>query len=143
MPRTRTKRTVALVAQSRNRRHIQQPRVLRSVRSVAGQAALGFDGSMLVHKWAANVSVALGADSILIFSGAQIVWSECAVHVVTIGALDQTLIHPVMDGHIELRLLVGVALIAESGLRGFQQAVVLAVVDAMATDAAQIGPGMG
>ena len=61
-----------------------------------------------------------------------------------VAALDQALVHAVVEGHIEGRLHVGVALEAERGLRGLEQVLrSLAGVDAMATDAAYPRLGVG
>ena len=64
---------MALVAQQGDRRHVQQPRILRSVWRVAGGAALSPDRSMLEGKWPAHIGVALGADRVLVFSGPLII----------------------------------------------------------------------
>lgn len=143
VPRARAQRTVALIAQRCDGRHIQQPRILRSVRRMAGQAALGLYRSMLIHERSANICVTLGADCILVCSRPQIVRSERAVYIVAIRALDQTLIHAVMNRHVELRLLVRVALVAKRGLSGPEQVLlILALVDAVAGGAADVGFGM-
>ena len=59
-----------------------------------------------------------------------------------VAALHKAFVHLVVKGHIELRLLVGVALEAKRRLRGLQQLLFLAVVNAVATDAAHIGLGV-
>ena len=76
---------------------------------------------VLIHKRTANFGVALGADRVLVSSGLQVAVPEGAVRVVTVAALDQALIHLVVEGHVELRLLVGMALEAELGLRSLEQ----------------------
>src|ERR1035438_2684583 len=64
------------------------------------------------------------------------------MHVVAVGALDQAFIHLVVYRHVELRLLVGVALVAERGLRRLEQRLLLATVDVVAADATDAGFGM-
>ena len=134
---------MALVAQRVDIRHVQQPGVLRSMRCVARQASLRLDRSVLVHVRPAYLGVAFGADRILIGCRLQIAVPEGAVNVMTVGALDEALVHPVMEGHIECRLHIIVALEAERGLRRLEQRLFLAAVDVVATDAADGGLGMG
>jgi hypothetical protein len=64
------------------------------------------------------------------------------VRVVTIGALNKSLIHFVVEGHGELRLDIGVALVAKLRLRRFEQVLYPAVVNIVAADAAHIAPGV-
>jgi hypothetical protein len=64
--------------------------------------------------------VAARADGVLICSGTQIVVAEGAVRVVAIAALDEPFIHAMMEWHIESRLYIRVALIAELGLVGLE-----------------------
>ena len=71
---------------------------------------------MLINPRPARLGVALGADRILIRGRLQIVVPKSAVGVVAIGALDQALVHLVVEGHVERRLHVRVALEAERWL---------------------------
>ena len=136
-------RTVALVAQRVDIRHIQEPCVLRSVRSVTSEAAFSFHRGVLIDKWSARFCVAFCADRILIGGGLQVVVPECTVRVVTVAAFDQLFIHLVVKRHVELRLYVRVALEAELRLRRLQQVGLgVARVYAMATGAAYAGLGM-
>ena len=135
-------RAMALVAEGVDRRHIQQPRILRSVRCVATHASFRLDCGMLVHEWSACLGVALGANRILIRCGLEVVVPEGAVSIMAVAALDQTLIHLVVERHIECRLHVGVALEAERRLRSLEQCILLAVVDVVATGAADVGLGV-
>jgi len=96
--------------------HIQQPGVLRAVRSVAGQASLRLDRCVLVNERTAHIGVALGANHILIGRGPQVVIPKGAVNVVTVVAFDHAFVHRMVERHIERRLHVGVALEAERGL---------------------------
>jgi len=52
-------RAMTLVAQHADAGHIQQPGVLRAVRSVAGQASLRLDRCVLVNERTAHIGVAL------------------------------------------------------------------------------------
>ena len=133
---------VALVAQGVDRGHIQQPGVLRAMRSVAGQAALRLDRGVLVHEWPAVLHVALGADRILIGRGPDVVVPKGAVNIMAVAALDQAFVHLVVEGHIECRLHIGVALIAERGLGRLEQRLLLAAVNVVAADAADARLGM-
>jgi len=132
-----------LVAQSGDSRHIQQTRVLGSVGRMASRASLHLDGCMFEHERSARLGVALGANRVLIGGGLQIVVSEGPVNVVTVAALDQAFVHLVMEGHVEVRLDVGVALEAELGLTGLQQVLILGGMNIVTADAAHIGLGVG
>ena len=105
---------------------------------VAGCASLGPDRSMLEGERSAHIGMALGADCVRILRRPDIVGKKTAVHVVAVGALDQAFIHLVMDRHIELRLLVSMALVAERGLRRLEKLLFLAAMDVMAADAADV-----
>ena len=72
-------------------------------------------------------------------SGPQVAFLKGAVHVVAVAALDEPFVHFVMERHIKLRLLVGMALVAERGLGGLQQVLlILALVNAVAAHATHI-----
>jgi len=135
---------VALVAERVDRRHIQQSRVLRTVRSVAPRAAFRLHRSVLVHKGPARLRVAFRADPILIGGGLQVVRLEGAVRIVAIAAAHRAFIHRMMERHFESGLLIAVALEAELGLFGHQQVLIrLGVMDAVTAGAANIGLRMG
>ena len=118
---------------------IEQARVRSAVREMACDAAFGFDDRMLISKRSAFFHVALGADQVLLRRGAEVLLVKCSVRIVAIGALDQPFLHFVMEGHVELRLGVGVALEAEVGLSDLQLVLlVLTAVNAVAADAAYV-----
>ena len=120
-------------------RAIEQPRIRSAVREVAGRAAFGLDDIVLIDKRPGCLGVALGADRIHLRRGTKILLVECAVRIVAVGALHQSFFHLVMEGHVELRLGVGVALEAEFRLRNLQQLLlVFAVMNAVAADAAHV-----
>jgi hypothetical protein len=134
---------MALIAQLVDIGDIQQPGVLRAVRSMAGYATFTLDRSMFEHEGATGFRVALGADCILIGGGLEVVVPEGAVGVVAVGALDQAFIYPMMKGHIEGWLHVCVAGKAELRLRHLQQGRVgCGVMHAMAAEAANICLGV-
>lgn len=134
---------VALIAQRVDGRHVQQTRVLRAMGGVAGDAAFGLDRGVLENKGTTLLHVALGADGILIGSGLDIVLPEGAVRIVAVAAGNQAFFNLVVEGHGELRLDFGVALEAELGLRSLEEMIlVLALVNAMAAYAADIGLGV-
>ena len=131
---------MTLVAQHVDVRHVQQARILRAVRTVARRASFRLDRGMLVNERPTHIRVALGADLVLIGRGPQVIVPEGTVHVVAVAALDQPLIHPVMERHAERRLYVTVALIAERRLRGLEQVLRrLAVVNAVTACATDTG----
>lgn len=143
MYRTRPNRTVALVAQRGNARHIQQPGVLRSMRSVATHAAFRPHRGVLKDERSARFHVALGADSVLICSRLQVALSECAVRIVAIRAGHHAFVHLVVEGHAELRLLIVMASEAEIRLCCLEQrGLLLALVNAVAADATHVRLGV-
>src|ERR1035437_509957 len=143
MNRIGSARAVALVAELIDVGNIQQPGILRAMWCVAARASLALDHCMLKHPGAACLRVALGADHVLVSCGPHIVRVERAVSVVAVGALHQAFVHLVMEWHAELRLDVGVALVAKLRLRGLQQFLFgVARVHAMATRATYAALGM-
>jgi len=134
---------MALVAKLIDVRHVQQARVLRPVGCMAGQASLSPDGSVFVYERTAGLDMALGADGILVSSRLDVVVAECAVSVMAVTALDDAFIHLVVEGHVEGRLDVGMALEAEFRLRGDQKLGVRhRLVNAVATEAAYVCLGV-
>ena len=107
---------MALVAQHVDVRHVKQARILRAMRGVARHTRFGLDRGMLVNPRPTNVRVALGANLVLISRGPQVVVPEGTVHVMAVAALDQTLVHAMMERHAERWLDVTVALIAKRRL---------------------------
>jgi len=83
---------------------------------MAAQAALALHRRVFKHEGPARLRMALGADSILIGGGLDIVVAERAVDIVAVAALDQPFIHLVVEGLRERRLDVCVALVAEHRL---------------------------
>jgi hypothetical protein len=131
---------MALVAQRIHIRHIQQSRILRAMRSVAAQTSLGLDHGMLVHKRTTRLCVTLGADGILIYGGLKVVVSEGAMRIVAVGTFHQALVNPVVKGHVELGLNIGMALEAQGGLADFQhRSLWSSLMHRVTADAAHVG----
>ena len=105
---------MALQADRVYRGAIEQTRIRSAVREVASDAAFGLDDRVLISKRSALFRVALGAHGIHLRRGAEVFFVEGAVRIVAVRAVDQPLFHLVMEGLIELRLRVGVALEAEA-----------------------------
>ncbi len=134
---------MALVAQCVDVRHVQQPGILRTVRSVAPYAALRLHRSVLIHKGSPGLRVALGADRVLIGCGLHVVVSKSAMNVVAIGATHGAFVDLVVERHIEGCLCFGVALIAKLRLRSLQQVLLLSAgVHAVTARATHIGLGV-
>src|SRR5580765_4640096 len=112
---------VALKAQQVYVAAPQQTRVGRSMRHVAGDAALGLDGSMLPGEWTGLVGVAVEADHVLRGGGTQLAPHEAAVLVMAIAADQQAFIHAMVIGLGKIGLDFEVAAITQGGLRGLQK----------------------
>ncbi len=135
---------VTLVAERVDGRHVEQARVLGPMRSVASHTPLGLDRDVFKDERPARLGVALGADRVLVGRRPQVVGQEGAVHVVAIAARDQAFLHLVMEGHVERRLSIGVALEAERRLLSLQQVLFfLALMNAVAANAADVRLGVG
>lgn len=138
MNRTGGQGAVALVAESRDAGHIQQARVLRAVRRMATDAAFSLDRGVFEDKRSAYIGVALGADGVHVGSGLQVRGQGGAVRIVAVVALDQAFFHLVMERHGELGLDFCVALEAKCRLRRLEQGILLAAVDVVTSEAADI-----
>ena len=116
--------------------------IFPSVRKVAGDAALALHGAVLINERTGSFGVAPDTKGILRDGRAAALHFVCAMRVVTIGTLNQSFIHLVVDGHGELRLDIGVAFVTEGRLRRFEQRLHLTVVNVVAADATYIAPGV-
>ena len=115
-------RRMATEAQEVDVVHLEQTRIGRAMRRVAGQAALvGLYGSVFENERTHGVGVALGADRELPGRGTHLVTHLCPVRIVTVAALDEPDIDAVTIGSRELGLLGCMASIAQAGLRLHQQ----------------------
>ena len=106
---------------------------------VAGHATLGLDCLMLKDKWSLLVNVACEADAVLRCRRAQLFADEPTVRVVAIRALNESLFHPMVERHVELRFDLLMTAVTQSRLRLSQQKMIFhSVVSRMATQAAQV-----
>ena len=122
---------------------LEHVRIGAPVGQMAGVAAIGLDRLVLVDEWPLLVRVTFKADGILGRGSSHLFGLHCAVDVVAIAALDQALIHAVMEGHFELGLLLEVAPITELGLRLLEQKLArLRVVRRVARGAADVVLGV-
>lgn len=118
---------------------IEQPRIWSAVRCMAGRAALGLHYHVLVYEWPCSLAMTFCADHIHLRRRAKVFAIEGAMRIVTVGALQETFFNLVMEGHVELCLGFGVALVAQLRLRSFEQLLLdRAVVDAVTTYAAHL-----
>jgi hypothetical protein len=115
-------RAVALIAQHIDIRHVQQPSVLRTMRSMAPHAPFRLDCGVLKDERSARLRMAFGADQVLIDGGPQVIWFESAMHVMAVAAADRAFGHRVVERHREGPLHVGVAPVAELRLGNLEQA---------------------
>ena len=100
---------------------LEHVRIGAPVGQMAGVATVGLDGLVFVDERPLLVRVTFKADGILGRGSPHLFGLHCAVDVVTIAALDQPLIHAVMERHFKLGLLLEVAAITELGLRLLEQ----------------------
>lgn len=134
---------MALIAQRIDVGHVQEPRILRTMRCVASQTTLSLDCGMFEDEWPACLRVALGANRILIGRGFDVVVPKGAMRVVAIGTFDQALVDSVVKGHIETGFDIRVALKAEGRLTYLEQRSLRSgLMHRVAADAAHIGLGV-
>lgn len=114
---------MALQAQQVDVAQPQHVRVRAAMCQVARLASVDLYRRMLVHKRALLVRVTLEADRILRRVGPHLLRPHCPVRIVAVAALNEPLIHAVMERHFELRLLLEVAGVAKLGLRLCEQEV--------------------
>jgi len=94
---------------------------------------------MLEDERSGFIRVASEADLILGSRSPELAGQESAVRVVTITAADQSFIHTVMKWLRELRLYLGMAAIAEHGLRHREERTFhLGMMSRMAIDTADV-----
>ena len=104
---------VALYAELIDLAALQELRVARAVRRVAGRAAFGLYGRVLEDERPLLVRVALQARSVRARGQPRLLRLEPAVRVVAVGAFHRAFQHLVMERHCELRLGLVVALHAQ------------------------------
>ncbi len=134
---------VALQAKQVDVAQFQHVGIWSTVRQMARLAALNLNGRMFVNKRTLLVRVAFEADRILRGGSPHLLRFDCAVYVVAIAALNQTLIDPVVKGHFEFSFLVEVAAVTKFRLSFHQQELFCGrVVWGMAGDATDVIPRM-
>jgi hypothetical protein len=130
---------VALQAEQVDVAQFQHVGIWSTVRQVARLASIDLYGRMLEHKRPLLVRVTLEADRILRGGSLHLLGLDCAVRIVTVGALDQPFVHPMMERHVELGFLLEMAREAKLGLRFLQEELIrLRVVRGVAGDATHI-----
>jgi len=109
------------------------------MRDVTGGATLNLHRFMLENERSLLVGVAGVADSVLGRRRPYLLGPDCAVHVMTIGALNQTFVHAMVKGHLKLGFLLQMAGIAKRGLLFYEKEVLrLRMVRRVAGDATNI-----
>src|SRR5580692_1336501 len=91
-----------------------------SVGQVAGLAPIDFDRLVLEDERPLLIGVTFETDGVLRGTRAHLLGLHRAVYVVAIAALDQAFVHPGVERHVELSLLLKMASVAELGLRFLQ-----------------------
>jgi hypothetical protein len=115
---------VALQAKQVHIAELEHMRIRSAVGQMAGLASIDFDWLVLEDEWSLLVGVTLETDGVLRGIRPHLLGLHSAVNVVAITALDQALVHPVVEGHVELSLLLKMASIAELRLGFLQQELV-------------------
>jgi hypothetical protein len=88
-----------------------------AVRQMAGLTSVGLYRLVLEYKWPLLVRMTLEADRVLRRGSPDLLGRHRAVDVVAIAALDQALVYPMMEWHIELGFLLKMARVAKLWLR--------------------------
>lgn len=127
---------VALQAEQIHIAKLEHVWIGAAMNHVTRYAAVHLDRRVLVDKRALLVGVAFEADGVLRGGHAHLLKERSSVHVVTVAASNQALVHAMVEGHGELRLLREVAGVAKLRLRfGQQEFLGLRVVGRMAGSA--------
>src|SRR6202007_321854 len=92
----------------------QQTRLRRPVGKVTRRATLDLERRMLVHKRAGGFGMTFCADSVLVGAGLKQRVLECAVRIMTVGALHQPFRHFVMKRLREGDFRISVAALTET-----------------------------
>ncbi len=104
---------VALQAEYVEIAGFQQVRIRGSMRSMARFAAFRLDRLMLKNEWSLQVRVARETDSIPRSRRAKLFPDETSMGVMAVRTLNKPFVDPVVEGHVELRLHLQVAGVAE------------------------------
>lgn len=117
----------------------QQPRIVRAMRHMACRAAFCLHRQMVEDERPAFLCMALQADLVLRRADLR-GFRQAAVHVVTVLALHQAFVHPVVEGTVKIGNRVGVAAVAQGrGLRLQQRDLLFRLMGRMARDATHVG----
>src|SRR5580693_4194349 len=100
---------------------------------MARRAAFDFDRFMFEREWSRFFRVARETNQILRPRSAQLARLETAMRIVAVGALHQSFVHAVMEGPVELLLLVQVTAVTQIRLLRFQQKLALFCVVGVVT----------
>lgn len=111
--RIRKRRRMARQAQEVDVAQFQKVRIGRAVRRVARLATLDFHYLVLEDKRSLFVRVALKAREVLRGRTAQLVRPDSAMRIMTVSALDEPLIHAVVERHFKLRSFLKMAGVTE------------------------------
>src|ERR1700739_731414 len=99
---------------------------------------------MLVHKRTRRLGMAFRADGILVRAPLQKLVLKGAVGIMAIRALDQAFVYPVVKGKFKCRPCIGMTLIADVRLLGFEKfRLRVGMMDAVAARAASARIAMG
>jgi hypothetical protein len=130
---------VALQAEQVDVAQLQHVGIRPTMCQMAGLASIGLHRLVLEYKRPLLVRVTLEANRILRRRSPHLLGTNRAVHVVAIAALHQPFIYPVMERHVELRLLLKMAGKAKLRLRFDEQKLrFFGVVRRMAGDATNV-----
>lgn len=113
---------VALQAERINVADIEKARIRRSMWRVARDASLRLQDRMFEDEWSRGLRMALHAHCILVASRSHGLSLSRSMGIMAVAAGHQTFIHLVMEGLGEGRLHIGMAAVAEPGLRSFEEA---------------------
>lgn len=96
---------VTLQAEQVDIAQFQHVRIRPAMHQVAGLTTIYLHRLVFEDEWPLLVGVALEANLVLARGRAHLVRLHGAMRVVTVGALDEPFVHPMMERHVELRLL--------------------------------------
>ncbi len=116
--------------------------VRASVRGVTSNASFRLDRAVFMLPGTRALGVALHAGRILLADCLGLSARACAVRIVTVRALDDALVHLVVERHRKIVAFIPVALITKSWLRILQQRIRLAVVHVVTPQAIHIAAPM-
>jgi len=134
---------VALQTEQVDVAQLQHVRIRSTVRQMARLASIDLYGRMLVYKRSLLVRVTRKANCVLRGGSPHLLWTDRAMDVVAVAALDQPFVHSMMEGHVELGFLLEMAGVAKLGLGLYEQELrFVSVVRRMAGDATDVTLGM-